>query len=331
MSLFIDSDSDDVEDIVINEKYAKSFVERERDRELHRAKHLDLDSLDEESSESEDDDGELLSTKLELDVINTINSIRKKDPRIYDKQSKWFEDDEQEIVIGMNKKKRFKDVIREQILETVDEMTEQKQSENNKKSDEKQKKLTYDEEQESIRKTFLESLNQDDDHDDILVVKSNNQSEFDEMRQKKISEALSEMTALIKLDADEMKKDEFLKNYITNKKWIDRTSKITQQLLASDVLEQEEEELDEVDRFESKYNFRFEELEQDESMTGRTSVTAYQVQGHSRNVEGSVRRIDESRKLQRESRQERKSKELRQKEAELMRLKNLKKQEVRCC
>lgn len=51
--------------------------------------------------------------------------------------------------------------------------------------------------------------------------------------------------------------------------------------------------------------------------------------GHARNVEGSVRRIDEKRKNQREGRKESKEKEKRQKEAELKRLKSLKSQEVR--
>ena len=53
-----------------------------------------------------------------------------------------------------------------------------------------------------------------------------------------------------------------------------------------------------------------------------------QVTGHARNVEGSVRRIDEKRKTQREGRKESKEKEKRQKEAELKRLKSLKSQEV---
>jgi Tfp pilus assembly protein PilO len=52
------------------------------------------------------------------------------------------------------------------------------------------------------------------------------------------------------------------------------------------------------------------------------------VTGHARNVEGSVRRVDEKRKKERESRKENKDKEKRQREAELRRLKNLKKQEV---
>ena len=53
-----------------------------------------------------------------------------------------------------------------------------------------------------------------------------------------------------------------------------------------------------------------------------------QVVGHARNIEDSVRRVDEKRKKQRESRKEKKEKEKRQKEAELKRLKNLKKQEL---
>ena len=87
--------------------------------------------------------------------------------------------------------------------------------------------------------------------------------------------------------------------------------------------EEDEEELDVADLFESKYNFRFEELQDNNKEQNM------QVIGHSRNVEGSLRRVDERRKLQREQRLERKEKERRQKEAELRRLKNLKREEVR--
>jgi hypothetical protein len=56
---------------------------------------------------------------------------------------------------------------------------------------------------------------------------------------------------------------------------------------------------------------------------------AYQVAGHARQVQGSLRRMDESRKQQREVRAERKARERRQREEELKRLRNIKKREVR--
>ncbi|CAI2164808.1 298_t:CDS:10 [Funneliformis geosporum] len=71
-----------------------------------------------------------------------------------------------------------------------------------------------------------------------------------------------------------------------------------------------------VDQFESKYNFRFEE-------EGSTKVVTY-----ARNLEGSMRRTDNKRKLQRQARSERKEEEKKRKIEGLKRLKNLKKKEI---
>jgi hypothetical protein len=72
----------------------------------------------------------------------------------------------------------------------------------------------------------------------------------------------------------------------------------------------EEDELDEVDRFESSYNFRFEEQGPDSgpndpndpnnpkafrsdaaTMVERTTTSLSRVQGHARDVDGSLRRV----------------------------------------
>ncbi|CAJ0750363.1 8893_t:CDS:2, partial [Entrophospora sp. SA101] len=56
---------------------------------------------------------------------------------------------------------------------------------------------------------------------------------------------------------------------------------------------------------------------------GSTKITTY-----SRNVEGSMRRIDNKRKIQRYDREERKAEEKKKKMEELKRFKNLKKKEI---
>ena len=86
------------------------------------------------SSESEDEDGEGLDAKMELQILNTINSLRKKDPRIYDTEATWFkseaeeeEGEEEEVVshadksareVGTRreKKKTYSTVLREHLL-----------------------------------------------------------------------------------------------------------------------------------------------------------------------------------------------------------------------
>jgi protein KRI1 len=233
-----------------------------------------------------------------------------------------------------HKKKTFKDIAREQLLEDVDAMDGRTKT-NPKRS------LAYDKEQEDIRKSFMKSVkssgiesdeNSDSD-EDILVVKARSyEDETSKEEEEKLQQAIKEMS---QLKPDKNEDDEFLTSFMSNKKWISKPLQTrirmrqedddeARRLAAEDEildLEEDEQELEEVDKFESKYNFRFEELE-------NSGANAHQVVGHSRSIEGSLRREDDSRKKQRETRKERKEKEKRQKEAEIRRLKNLKRQEV---
>ena len=60
--------------------------------------------------------------------------------------------------------------------------------------------------------------------------------------------------------------------------------------LDADALAADDAALDAADQFEAKYNFRFEE------------EGGGQIVGHSRTIEGSIRKVDDKRKRQREAR-----------------------------
>lgn len=344
MELWDDDAVGEEEKVTVNKKFAKSFEERERLKELQNSKYLleGDDEEDESDSESEDDNAELLSPELDLQIVRTINSIRKKDPSIYDPKAKWFqhdqeddgseddEDDDEEE--EKHKKKKYKDVLREQLLTQgagSDDDSDTATGHNPRSSVSATKKtgLAYDREQEEIRKAFLKTIEDQEESSDedekeeggtnILTLKSARQPR--QKTEAELAEALREMERLTAAkDAQEKQNEAFLLDYISNKKWVDDTVSVGS--VSSDEIEREEEELDREDAFESKYNFRFEELQD--------GLSGVQVMGHARHVEGSVRRVDEKRKQQRESRDERKARERRQKEEEIKRLKNLKKQEV---
>ena len=181
MDLFDDSDND--EGITINKRFADQYESTERKKELARSKYILEDNdneSDDSSSEEEDDDGDLIDPSLDIQIINTINSIRKKDPKIYDKTSTWFsheesgENDEDDSdgeandatidngeETSKSKKKHFKDVIREQLLQhgpDIEEGGDDVRGRHEVGTTRHRSTLAYNAEQESLRKAFLKSV-----------------------------------------------------------------------------------------------------------------------------------------------------------------------------
>jgi protein KRI1 len=115
------------EQLRVNKVYASKYERSKRKIELAKAKELLENEGDEESdSETEDEDAELLSPDLDLQIITTINRIKRKDPSIYDPNKKWFQQTEETRETEIEKsegkgkdkgKKTFKDLAREQLLE----------------------------------------------------------------------------------------------------------------------------------------------------------------------------------------------------------------------
>lgn len=392
MSLLSDSEASGdevkVERLKVNAKFADRFEKSERVKDLHRAKELakrgafDENEESDSESETEDEDAELLSTGLDLKIIQTINSLRKKDPKIYDKTTKFFDprnssdsdSDDEDAAPKASKKKKYKDVLREQLLESeaagglgngdgIETATRGVRDTASRNT------LVYDAEQEKIRQAFIKSAggkdskkskkasgnssDEDDEDDDILQVKSKTPQEL-KAEEAELKMALKEMRELTAKNSKEDQAkakpasksktaileteeadggDSFLVNYLEKGLWKEKASKSRRKAAESESeedIEEDEAELEQMDRFESKYNFRFEELADQQARNGGAEVSGLtEVTGHARDVQGSMRRVDDKRKTQRESRKERKEKERRQQEAELRRLKNLKRQEVK--
>ena len=340
--------------LTVNKKFASKFEAEGRFKDLQRAKELELDSADgvdssddEDSSESEDEEGDILNAHLELKILDTINSLRRKDPKIYDNSTKFFDPDHDEEDDGndsagsvdeekvgkesKSKKKTYKTVLREQLLqdgaEGDDEGNEMNAVQRGKAL--RKSNIAYDDEQRGLRDSIIRDLHggvdsqddNDNESDDNGLVLKKRTSEDEDEEDRRMKEALKEMNDLG--DASTSKEDRFLTDYLANKRWKDKTG-------FNDIINDgndgndtdDEKHLEEIDRFESKYNFRFEEA------GGEDNPLNTQIVGHSRNIDNSFRKSDDRRKLERENRKERKEKERRQKEAELRRLKNVKRTEM---
>jgi len=359
-----DSDSDNdrghsssvssAEKIQINVKFAAQYEKKKQAEELtkHHNKLVDaLDdsdvensSYDESSSESEDEMAELLTDDLNLKILKTVHAIRnsKENPDVYDSSKRFFNDDDvpdlkKEGLSKKRSKKHYKDVIREQIIEQMDDDGEKgtQMSDRSTMHNGHNSNLAYDDEQRKLREEFLneevdvDGTDLEEDADFLKIRSSSN-----DKNTKRSAEVARETENYLSstLNTDEGLEDPrgevkdgnaFLRDFLLNKKWIEKDfTRVGEVNNENDDLE-DEEELDRQDMFESQYNFRFEESSGGD---GVPQIVSYARGGAA--YKDSLRRKDETRKLKRQQRKERKAEERKKKEEQLKRLRNAKKAEM---
>lgn len=178
--------------------------------------------------------------------------IKQKDPRIYDKNTKFYssssEEEEEESDDVNNKKenkkhkpKKLKDIVREQILEKIEKEEISDESDEDEEND-KEPIKTYQEEQDELKNEFLKAAkdidNNEEEDDDILVKKKkktklnfndsdeegNDDSEEEEGEkfEKYIEKSDIKDKELIKKfinENPENEYDKFLHDYIKKREW----------------------------------------------------------------------------------------------------------------
>lgn len=331
MKLFDDggSDSDggvgDLSKIEINQEFAKRYEHNKKREDLQRFEELkkkgiidsDIDSDEDDDSSEDEEDLVKHSSKQDLKFFDALLKVRNQDPSLKNKDAKLFdsdnEDDENDEAVNNNKEKKkkpmyLKDVTAKHLIEEGPEFEDEEDEDNNRN-----KKKSYFEEQELLRKEFLDAVGDENDEGEFLKEKNDNGEEEDDddrEYEKKLDEYFQEDE---KLDENE----KFLKDYFRKKMWLDKKDGSNKGLDEDglDVLE-DEEELERQEDYEREFNFRFEENAGD------------RVMGFSRKVEGSVRKKDNARKLQRKNKEERMAQAEFERKEELKHLKNLKKKEM---
>ncbi|CAE7634861.1 KRI1, partial [Symbiodinium sp. KB8] len=254
------SDSEPITSLRVNERFAEDFERRKRKQELAKAREaglIDADgniiqASDESSSESEDDDGALLSPETDLHIIKTLEAIRSKNPAIYKKDQAWFTegDDSSDEAEGeantagkrqSRKKVTARDVIGQQVAEAAalgksevfDE--EGEEEEDGGRGDEDDAPVNmYDEEQKRLREEFLKSVKKEaeDDSgssdDEFLQVKPATREHLaatlpELLEDEKIAKALEptekeSIQRFIKEPAQD-EAEAFLKDYLLHRRW----------------------------------------------------------------------------------------------------------------
>jgi len=358
MPNMFDSDGEEEVTLTINEKFADKYEKRKQNEELTRLKEkygdLDENKLqkaverkkqyskdindttifdsdeDESTSEEEDEFGELITPEVDAQIMKTILKVKAHDKDIYDSEKKFFSEQEMEKARQLWKEKQekqksekpmhLKDYHRKVLLGEI-------KDDENEEGEEKKEK-TFVEEQNDLKKDFInEANNIDDDMDSFFTLKKKTKEEeaqeeedyktflLENMADADNPNALQEWKTY-KDNPNVDKNEAFLMDYILNRGWIEKDKKKNPFSLDTEEISDDEEEVEKADKFESQYNFRFEE-------EGGTQLIT-----HSRNIEDSMRRKNNTRKQKRENAKQRKLEEKKRREEELKRLKNLKKQEI---
>ncbi|AEO57501.1 hypothetical protein MYCTH_2303724 [Thermothelomyces thermophilus ATCC 42464] len=340
-SLFEDSDSsgseDDQEDggatlgtsaeLKINEEYARRFEHNKKREELHRLqeKYKSSGLGDEESEESsedetEDDDAELITEELDAEISATLQAIKNKDPKIYDKNAVFYKPFDPDALPKKKEEKPMylRDYHRERYLSGDIGADDDNGSAPNAPR-------TYAQEQDDIKKSIISEINaaaaaadeeewSDDDAFIKPVKKDEAPAENGVHPSRKPNITLTEEDVA---NADK-NPEEFLNKFIASRAWVPEDGGSKWQAFESD---EGEDNGDLAEEFEHAYNMRFEDPEKSNEFlkTYSRSLAAAR----------SVRKEElTGRKKKRALEKERKEAEKREREAERARLRRLKIEEA---
>ncbi|KAI7155619.1 hypothetical protein KC349_g6854 [Hortaea werneckii] len=340
----------------INAEYAKRFEHNKKREERHRLEEKfgsgkgkgqngtgkggasdEEDEEDSEDQESEDDDAELATEQLDAEIMDTLQAIRRKDPRVYDNSVNFYREFDPETE-GAKKEKKEKpmylqDYHRANLLAGA--------AEDEAGAETEQPPRTFAQEQEDMRKELVGGMHaaakdeqkqedgsaegdDDEDEDDFLVAKSKPQhdalpatttasSSTDAPQQPK----QTKRKRLTDADIATAEKDPetYLSNFMAARAWLPSDGARWQAFDSDDSDDDRR-----ADEFEEAYNMRFED----------PSKSNEKLASFARDVgKYGVRREEKSgRAKARERERERKEAEKREREEEKARLRKLKIEEA---
>uniref|UniRef100_A0A1A7W7S1 Protein KRI1 homolog n=1 Tax=Iconisemion striatum TaxID=60296 RepID=A0A1A7W7S1_9TELE len=337
----------DKSELKINSQFAQRYEKYRQKEELQKLKDRFGDRANEsdtDSSESSSDDSDVeLDPDVERDFYRTLSLLKKKDPKVYEKDAKFYSEESPQIDAKPSTSK--KDKVKPMYLKDYehDDDDDESNDEEAARRRERASSPSYIQEQKELRES-LRKLVEDSDEDVedegasyLLTRRIKTQEEKDKEEAEYLDwlkgqaelegpEEVKDMKYLRDYwnDPDLDEKEQFLRDYMLNKGYLDEEDPDeripTYDEVVQDDMEDSEEEgetfLERQEDFERSYNFRFEEPD------------AQQVKTYPRTIATSVRSKDDRRKRKREEVKERKQKEKEQKQEQLKQLKNLKRNEI---
>uniref|UniRef100_A0A1A8K8Z8 Protein KRI1 homolog n=1 Tax=Nothobranchius kuhntae TaxID=321403 RepID=A0A1A8K8Z8_NOTKU len=342
-------------ELKINSRFAQRYEKYRQKEELQKLKDRFGDRADEsdsDSSESSSDGSDVeLDPDAERDFYRTLSLLKKKDPKIYEKDVKFYSEESPRSEAKPSTSKRdkvkpmyLKDYERKVILEKEgkyeDDDGDESDDEEAATRRERAASPSYIQEQRELRESlrkFVEDSDEDagDEGASYLLTR---RIKTQEEKDKEEAEYLDWLKGQAELDGPEEVKDmkylrdywndpeldekeQFLRDYMLNKGYLededpDERIPTYDEVVQDDSEEEGEAFLERQEDFERSYNFRFEEPD------------AQQVKTYPRTIATSVRSKDDRRKRKREEVKERKQKEKEQKQEQLKQLKNLKRNEI---
>ncbi|XP_047214377.1 protein KRI1 homolog [Girardinichthys multiradiatus] len=344
-------------ELKINTQFAQKYDRYRQKEELQKLKDRfgdRADDSDSHSSESSSDDSEVeLDPAVERDFYRTLSLLKKRDPKIYEKDARFYSEDasQNDDIPSTSKQAKvkpmyLKDYERKVILEKEGKYEDDDDSNDEEaaKRRERAASPSYIQEQRQLKESFRKFVEDSDDESTeeagvskLLTRRIKTKEEKDKeeadyldwLKGQAELEGLEEVKDMKYLrdywnDPELDMKEQFLRDYVLNKGYLDEEEDDeripTYDEVVQDDVEDSEEEgesfLERQEDFERSYNFRFEEPD------------AQQIKTYPRNIATSVRTKDDRRKRKREEVKERKQKEKEQKRKQLKQLKNLKRNEI---
>ena len=325
----------------INKEYARRFEHNKKREELQRLEEKygsstkgkaiadgdsDEDSSESSEDETEDEDAHLVTDQLDAEISATLQALRSKDPRIYDKTSVFYKPfDASEDAPSKQKEEKpitLRDYHRERYMRGDIGADEEE-------APQQPRPKTYDQKQQELKEAVVSELKaaigdeeEWSDDDAFLKPKKAQESQNEALGENGIhpSRAAALKPTLTELDVANADKnpEDYLTKFMATKAWVPEEGS---RWAAFDSDEDDAAADEKADEFEHAYNMRFEDPEKSNEV----------LKSFSRNVvtEKSVRREEMTgRKRQRMLEQEKKEAEKQERREEKARLRRLKVEEA---